>query len=433
MKPASKAVYLACVLMALGWRPAFADHLRQDLRQEIVVLKAEDGGSAKGAGYVRPDVKPTTAILTMHPEGDNTTDFRLKAFAKAGFVGFGIAGRYAGDDVHLIHEELMLDIAAGIRYVKEHYGVQRIVLLGHSGGGPLFGFYQHQAEKSPPNRFRSTPAGDPPDLNRYDLPKADGLILSAPHWGRGWAVLFKLDPSVVDDNDPVSLDPSLDLYNPANGFNFPPEPSRYSKEFLARYRAAQKVRMDRLVARARALVEEKKRNRRLMESPGFKSLPPYEQAQIQRRAVTEQYIIVYRRTARPHYVDLTVDASDRLVGGQGITDRPDLANYGKYWHPTAITAEAFLSSESTASHASLIDQVKEISVPTMVIIGTADQMVFLEETKAIFNNLSAADKKLVLIEGADHSYSPWGPKAGKGDQRQQMLDAVGGWVKARFP
>src|SRR5581483_12075520 len=99
-----------------------------------------------------------------------------------------------------------------------------------------------QAETAPPNRVSHTPAGDPPDLNKYDLPKADGLITLNAAEGEGIHLAHHLDPSITVEEDPFSYDPSLDMYNPANGFRLPPEETHYSKEFLDRYAKAQQER-----------------------------------------------------------------------------------------------------------------------------------------------------------------------------------------------
>ena len=54
-------------------------------------------------------------------------------------------------------------------------------------------------------------------------------------------------------------------------------------------------------------------------------------------------------------------------------------------------------------------------------------------TKAIFEASGAKDKKLVWIEGRDVNFRPSGPKAGKGDQREQATRAVVSWMVERFP
>ena len=196
-----------------------------EVRTELIQLEAEDGGRSKGA-YYRPEGKqPKTAVLIMHPRTDRTTYFILQPLARNGLGAMGMMSRSAGHSG--IHEELILDVAAGVRFLKSQ-GVENVILAGHSGGGSLMAFFLAQAETAPPNRIEHTPAGDPPNLNEFDLPKAQGLITLNAAEGEGLHIAHHLDPSVTDENDPFSYDPALDPYNPDDGWRVPPQISEYS-------------------------------------------------------------------------------------------------------------------------------------------------------------------------------------------------------------
>ncbi|MGW0997226.1 hypothetical protein ACWD5V_28900 [Streptomyces sp. NPDC002523] len=139
-----------------------------------------------------------------------------------------------------------------------------------------------------------------------------------------------IDPSVVDEDDPLAVDPELDMYNPANGFREPPEPSKYAPEFLDRYRAAQRERVARLDARARTLVAEQRRHLRKMEAPGFSDLQLEERNHITRRAVVGQYMVVHRTEADPAYLDVSLHSWRSTRKSASILGpRPDRTNYAQ--------------------------------------------------------------------------------------------------------
>ncbi len=358
-----------------------------------------------------------------------------------------MAGRYAGNEAHHIHEELLLDVAAGVNHLKQERGIDKVVLLGHSGGGQLMCMYQSQAVTPPPERIVSTPAGDPPNLNQYTLTSGDGIILSAAHPGRPVIFRERLDPSVVDESDPFAADPDLDMYDPKNGFRRPPESSKYSEDFLTRYRIAQLARVQRLDAKARSMIAREKFYQKLMEAPDFRQRPLSEQLAVERQAVQSQWLFIRRCQADPRYTDLSVDPSDRIVGATGpLHSRPDLGNYSIFRAPQMISPRAFLSSRSSvssnnkiwnwnpASQTVVLENSRKVTPPLLVICGTADESVPGQERQRILlEAVRSRDKSIVWIVGASHGFNPMGPKAGNGRQREEAVDRMVDWVKKRFP
>ena len=115
-----------------------------DITIEVPTIRAADGGSARGVLYWNPAKRPKTVVVSMHPSSDNQRHFVLRPAAERGYAGFGIAGRYTGQDA-AIHEPVLLDLAAAIKWLKEERGFTQVVLVGHSGGGSLMAYYQSQA------------------------------------------------------------------------------------------------------------------------------------------------------------------------------------------------------------------------------------------------------------------------------------------------
>lgn len=407
-----------------------------EVRAEPVQLKAQDGGSARAILRYMAGTKPKVVFVTMHPRNDMTMDWRLTPLAKLGIATLGMAPRETGCSG--IHEEMLLDIASAIKWLKEVKKFETVVVMGQSGGGSLMAYYQAQAETAPPNRVKETPAGDPPNLNEFDLPRADGFITMNAAEGEGLHIAHHLDPSVTDEDDPFSYDPSLDMYNPANGFRVPPEPTKYSPEFVARVRKAQQERAQRLVAIAKGRVEEQNFYRRLMKSPGFKLLSQQEQLMIQRRAEYEPLFIMYRTRADVRYYDTSIDPNDRAFGhyfagfAENDINRSDLQNWAQEERLRCVTTRSFLSTESIASNARLWDSLKKISVPVLVMNGTADPGIHPSEADRTFASVVSKDKERIWIVGANHGWQGEGAKKGNGDQREQALRAVKAWIEKRW-
>ena len=424
---------LIALAMAQPQRPSAPE---PSTTQETVRLQTEDGAGVLAIYHTPAAQQPKTAFLFMHPRGGNLSHFALAPLARRGYATLGMGSRSMNRTG--IHEELLLDVAAGVKFLRQR-GAQAVILAGHSGGGSLLAFYQAQAETAPPNRIKQTPAGDPPDLNKYDLPKADGFVTLNAAEGEGIHFTHHLDPSLVDENDPFSYDPSLDMYHPANGFRVPPETTKYSPDFIERIRKAQQARGWRLVELARARVREQNRYRDMMRSPAFKNLPLDEQLMIERRAGFDAPMVVYRTRAELHYFDLTIDPSDRVWGHMSgpVKDgyrRSDLRNW-RYEDPlsTGITAREFLSTLSLVSNARFWDNLGKVTIPVLVTNSSADSGILPHEAEKTFEAVTSRDKERLWIVGGEHGYQPHGPKAGKGDQQDQLITAIDAWVKKRWP
>ena len=396
---------------------------QNEFKRQVVDLEAEDGARLWALLYTNSTPDPSTGVIIMHPRSDSRRNWRLPYFAKAGIAGLGMASRHEKSSENERYEPILLDLAAGIRYLKNEVGVRRVILVGHSGGGSLMTLYAHQSASKTGERFSSTFTGHGPDLNQFDLPPVDLLVVSSSHFGNAYTFIRKIDPSLTDEEDPTSLDPSLDMYNPANGFREPPEPSQYSEEFLKRFEEGQQARARRVVDKAEALFREKQFYQSLMESPLFRELDPYEQTRIEREVIANRYLVIYRLLAIPEFTDLSLDPDDREVGANG-SNRPDWANYDRPSHPTVVRVEAFLDTYSPHSHVDLLEQIKEVTIPTLFICGTADMQEYPSEREAMLEASGAKVKQLVWIEGANHPYLPQGPKAGDGKQRDRAMEAT---------
>jgi hypothetical protein len=403
------------------------DSLPQGVRVEPLPILAQDGGESHGTLYTRGGER--CVAMFMHPRGDMQRHYAMPRLLEAGIATFGQAGRFINNDVNLIHERLILDVAAAIARLRER-GFQKVVLVGNSGGGALYSFYQSQAATAPPGRLEDTAAGDPCDLNKLELPPADGLVQLATHLGQGRLMLEIIDPSLVDENDPLSLDPSLDMYDPSNGFRPLPAASKYAAEFLTRYRQAQAARVARIDAVARGFVDEWNHWLRKLGTPEAEALPFVERQRIERRAFAGRYLAIHRTEANPAYTDLTLCPSERAIGSF-FSPRPDVFNYlesgfGKYQTP-----RAWLSTWSGhSSRAATLECLPKLALPTLVVAYRGDNAVLSSHTDAIFERSPARDKRIARVPGDHLGYGPGGMRDRSG--QNAALDVIVPWIQERF-
>ena len=403
------------------------DRLPDGVRVEPIPLVAEDGGESHGTLYTRGG--ETCVALLMHPRGDMQRHYAMPRLLEAGIACFGQAGRFINNDVNLIHERIIIDVAAAIRRLLDR-GFRKVVLLGNSGGGALYSFYQSQAATQPPGRLVDTAAGDPCDLNKLQMPAAHGVVQLATHLGQGKLMLSIIDPSLCDENDPLSIDPSLDMYDPANGYRPLPESSKYGPEFLSCYRAAQSSRVSRIDAIARGHVEEWSYWLKRLGAPDFESLSPSERQRVLRHGLVGRTMAIHRTEAHPAYTDLSILPSARQIGSF-FSPRPDVFNYleagfGKYQTP-----RAWLSTWSGhASRAATLDCLPAITVPTCVVAYLGDNAVFSNHTDSIYERSPASDKMIRRVPGDHLGYGPGGMKDRSG--QDAAMAVIVPWIKERF-
>jgi pimeloyl-ACP methyl ester carboxylesterase len=358
-----------------------------------------------------------------------TEHFVPPIVAAAGYGALGCASRWENNDSDALMEATLLDIAAAITALRRDHGVERIISIGHSGGGGLFAFYQSQATTSPADRLTAAPSGDPPDLRQCELPALSGMVLLNAHKGEGHSLLTMIDPAVSDEADPLATDWTLDMFDPRNGYREPPASSTYSAEFVARYRAAQRDRVRRLDATAFAHVSARAQSCRALASPSFSEFDATEQATIRRAARGDRYMVIYRTWADLSFSDLSLDRSDRHVTGN-----LEATNFSPGGLARVMTPRGWLSTWSGMSTRMETDAyMPHITIPTLMVVGTADDIICgTEYFKSTLQASGATDKTLVWIKGGDHGLAPVEPAAAGQDTQAAAANAIVEWLTNRF-
>jgi len=297
----------------------------------------------------------------------------------------------------LLMERVLQDLGAGVKFMRDELGCDRVVLVGNSGGAALAAYYQAEAEHFGAETMVD---GDPTHIVADDLPPVDGIALCAAHEGRSHLLLRWIDPSVVDENDALAADPSLDIYAAGNWADGPDAPPRFERDFLERFLAAQRARRDRIEARVRARLAE------LRSTPG---------------EPRDEVFVVHRTHADPRCLDLSLDRNDRRPGSVWGDARS--VNYSANAMGRTTSLTAFLSQWSLASRAGGPENLARTSVPALLLTYTADQSTF-PSTRDAWLAAGADRIRNVDIVGGDHYL------AGRVDLQAQVADEIAAFAAA---
>jgi hypothetical protein len=398
-------------------------------------------GSANGAVYHPAGAAPHVGFVVMHRVADFMHHPACGALSARGFMVLCIDPTAVNNEAIVTWDQTMLDVAAGVEYLRKQPGISKVLLFGHSGGGTVMGSYQAVAEKGlsycqAPQRL--TQCSD----KLAHLPPADGVVFADAHPNDGVQKMRDIDPAVVADKDgSIQVRPDLDPFSTANGYG--PVRSHYSKEFIKRYAEAQAAQMANLIEQARRQAADMKQNGMTRANEDLILIPTTK---------SSAWILRYdpniegaRETVRPEKL-LRNDGSivmEKVTSVAVATGPKDT----KTLETLSYNADAFLQSHTIrgtnsidgidycSSNSSSICGAQFISVPAMVA-GMGGYM-FVRDSERLYDHLATKDKDLVIIEGALHTFTPC--KAcektpGHYDNSEKNLfDYIRDWTQKHFP
>ena len=345
----------------------------------------------QGLYHTRAGEKPKTAFIATHYNVDFSEHYLAEYMATRGFGFLGWNTRFRGAEAYFLLEHALVDIGVGVRWLQQEAGVENIVILGNSGGGSLMAAYHSQAVDPV---LEATPGLKVPAAAKELIP-GDYYISLCAHAGRPEVLTDWMDPSIIDETDPASIDAALNMYDPENG---PP----YSAEFIQCYRAAQVARNDRITAWV------------------YSELDRLRQVGMFDRAFN-----MHRTWADLRLMDGSIDPSDRAVG-QCYAGDPKAANFSPRSIGLNNTLRTWLSMWSLMSSPCRgAPHLAKIKLPALVMQSLSDTGVFPGDAKNIYELLGSTDKSLELMAGDHYLLEPH-------DARDNYADKIASWLGARL-
>lgn len=411
-------------------------------------------GRADAALYT-PDAGPAphVAVLVIHRTADFMRHPACTELSRRGFMVLCMNTRFTNNEMLVRFEELALDVKAGMQFLRAQPGITKVLLFGHSGGGPTTSFYEAVAENG--TAFCNAPSKLVKCTDELaGLPPADGIVFADAHAGNPVNVLRGLNPSVIDETNPPSprVNTALDPFDPKNGFN-PSGNSHYSAEFQKRYYAAQSKRMNGLIDASLAKLERMKHGDYGYPDDDIMVIPRGGNPGAGPGAAAALFdydsdIPEIFSTARPEKL-LRNDGSIAIEVVKSVfVAEPQLAPLHRTFDggTKVLSIRSFLSANAVRSTNSLdgIDEcssnnsticaVRSIRVPELFVAMGAHY--FVRDTEHEYDAATTKDKDMIVIEGATHGFTPCTrcetTPGQYSNSMKNLFDYVGAWIAKRY-
>jgi hypothetical protein len=250
------------------------------------------------------------------------------------------------------------------------------------------------------------------------------------------------DEEIINEGAAPIIDPSLDPFSTANGYN-PEGASSYPPEFKDRYFRAQARRMNNLIDLAQSKLRE-------IESGGepYTDDAPF----VIVRADTAELMIpdpsIHHATAREQKIILNDGTIVRRVAESVRLPDPTVAERNRTFRDGVLflTVRSFLSTNAMRGTHSLdgLDYcstnnsvpcaVQSIAAPLLIAAMGANR--YLRFNEIHYDLAKSEDRDFVIVEGATHPQLPCVPCESTPGQysnaTRNFFDYVQGWIEDRY-
>lgn len=415
--------------------------MNETITENLIVLDNKEHLLAMEYAPKEPGDRARVAVVLMHCDLNYMGLPMGPALARRGYHVLAVQSIQSGDI------DRRFEVLDGhVRYLRANPDIDKIILMGHSGGATLMTAYQAIAENGP-EVFQKDSLIYKCGLKKQ-LEPADGIMLIDANYGNGVMSLVSLDPAILEEGCGMKLDPAFDIFDPANGYD--KNGAHYPAEFVKKYRLAQKRRNDALIAQALErleLINSGKGNFR-DDEPFF--IAAANQPKPNNRMLPQDL----------HMLSHTKGEYDLLHGDGSVTheqvfsvrapecDRSFSHIYGMGVNKN--TVKGFLSSQAlrttedfsileddvigvdwNSSYSTPIGNIEHIHVPALMM-GMTGSYEFIA-AEMIYDHAPMEDKTIAFVRGASHMFDP-NHAAEKfpgefGDTEKILYDYMAKWME----
>ncbi|MCD7955752.1 MAG: alpha/beta hydrolase [Lachnospiraceae bacterium] len=428
------------MIIRIGRDGEVEKEVNKTIRETLIVM---DMGHSHAMEYVpvNPTATSHIAVVMMHCDQNY---MGLKMGPALAARGYHVLACESVEGGEIDRKLLMLDNS--IRYLRGNKEIEKIILMGHSGGATLMTAYQSIAENGP-----SIYQGEEMIYKctlKEKLAPADGLMLIDANYGNGVMSLLSMDPAVEEEGNGMKLNPEFDIFDPANGYD--PKGAHYSDAFIKKYQAAQAARNEKLISLALERLEKIStgKGNYVDDEPFF--ITAADQPKPNNRLLPEdtrllshtkgEYDLVHGDGSITHEQIFSVRTPecDRCFSstyGMGVnknTVKGFLSSQAL--HTTeefAVLEDGIIGVDWKSSYASPIGNIDGISVPTLMMGMTGGYEYLASEM--IYERAKMEDKTIAFVRGATHMFFP-NREAEKtpgefGDTENALYDYMADWMK----
>lgn len=379
--------------------------------------------------------KSAIGIIMIHLDEDYSRLNMCGELAAKGYVCFG--GQVSNPNESF--DEKLRDVGRAVTFLRTVEGVEKIVLMGHSGGATLMSAYQAVAENGV-QVFNGEDMLIPCGVNEA-LPAADAIMIIDSNWGNGAMTLFSVDPAVVQNGNGMELNSEYDVFAPENGFEN--GEAYYSEAFKEKFLLAQRERNNELIRlaleRLHALEHGKgfyQDDEPFIVTGGTQFIPCNKLFPVDRHLFAHtkgEYVLLREngssteiiKSVRPVMNFGNVTRWNRFgtlvtTVRNYLSEKCVLANeqYG-IWEDGATGIDWSHSYDCTPAN------VRHIHAPVLCMGMTGSYEYLAAEE--IYHNAVSEDKEILFVEGASHMFFPTDPQYG--DTEKIIYDAMDRWLE----